>query len=82
MGIFIVAQVKVIPKIEGILGDFGAEPDKFTKMTFKISHVVQKIWPLMVLSVAGFGFALVKFAKFRNALVYLMMSKWRLLRNL
>lgn len=82
IGIFIGAQLKVVPQIEGILGDFAAEPDAFTKIVFTISHVVQKIWPLIIISIAAFGVSLFKFAKFRDGIVYLMMSKWRLLRNL
>jgi len=82
IGIFIGAQLKVVPQIETILGDFSAEPDQFTKIVFTISHVVQKIWPLIILAIAAFGVSLFKFAKFRDGLVYLMMSKWRLLRNL
>ena len=62
--------------------DFNAEPDQFTKVVFQVSHVTQKIWPLIIISIVGFGMSLAKFAKFRNGLVFLMMSKWRLLRNL
>jgi len=82
IGIFIGAQLKVVPQIETILGDFAAEPDAFTKIVFTTSHVVQKIWPLIIIAIASFGFSLFKFAKFRDGIVYLMMSKWRLLRNL
>ena len=82
IGIFIGAQLKVVPQIEGILGDFAAEPDQFTKIVFTTSHVVQKIWPLIIIAIAAFGISLFKFAKFRDGIVYLMMSKWRLLRNL
>jgi type II secretory pathway component PulF len=82
VGIFITAQLKVVPQIESILSDFNAEADQFTKIVFKVSHVTQKIWPLIIISIVSFGLALAKIPKFRNGLVYLMMSKWRLLRNL
>lgn len=82
VGIFITAQLKVVPQIEGILTDFNAEADQFTKVVFTISHITKKIWPLIILSIAGFGMSLAKFPKFRGGLVYLLMSKWRLLRQL
>ena len=82
IGIFIGAQLKVVPQIEGILSDFEAEPDAFTKIVFKTSHVTKKIWPFVVMAMVGFALAIARIATFRAALVYLMMSKWRLLRQM
>jgi type II secretory pathway component PulF len=49
---------------------------------FTISHVTQKIWPLVLLSMFGTLAGLVFVEKFRNAVLFMAMSKWRILRQL
>lgn len=82
IGIFIVAQSKVVPEIEGMLGDFGAEPDAFSAVMFKVSHVTRKVWPATISLMIGV-FCAIKFARpVRDAVLALLMSRIRLLRSL
>lgn len=81
-GIFIVAQCKVVPQIEGMLADFNAEPDAFSAIVFKISHVTQKVWPAFVLVVGGIVATLAFVRPVKDVLLALLMSKIRLLRSL
>ena len=82
IGIFIVAQSKVVPEIEGMLGDFGAEPDAFSAFMFKVSHITRKVWPATVTLIIGAACA-IKFSRpVRDTVLALMMSKIRLLRSL
>lgn len=82
IGIFITAQCKVVPQIEGMLADFKAEPDAFSAIVFKISHVTQKIWPAFVLAVGGAVATLVFARPVKDLVLALMMSKLKLLRDL
>jgi type II secretory pathway component PulF len=82
IGIFIVAQCKVVPQIEGMLNDFKAEPDAFSAIVFKVSHVTRKVWPVFVLLLGG-SVALVVFVRpVRDVVLALLMSKIKLLRDL
>lgn len=82
IGLFIIAQVKIVPEVEGMLGDFNAEPDPFSKTLFKVSHVVQKVWPVMVIGLMSLACVFFFVTKVRNFIVNMLMSKWRLLRQL
>lgn len=82
IGLFIVAQLKIVPEVEGLLMDVKQEPDPFSKQLFKISHVVKKIWPVVVFGMLGTLGTFLFVEKVRNFVVTLAMSKWRLLRQL
>lgn len=82
IGIFIGAQCKVTPQIEGLLADFDAEPDAFSALMFQISHVTRKVWPAFV-TISVIIILIVTFARpVRNFILALMMSKMRLLRTM
>jgi len=82
VGIFIIAQCKVVPQIEGMLKDFGAEPDPFSKIVFDISHVTQKLWfPFVTL--VGITVATIAFVRpVKDFILAMLMSRLKLLRDL
>jgi len=82
MGIFIVAQCKVVPQIEGMLDDFNAEPDAFSAIVFKISHVTQKVYPAFILMLVGAGLTLAYCRPVKDFVLAVGMSRMRLLRDL
>lgn len=82
VGAFIVSQVKIVPQVEEMLMGVGAEPDGMTAISFKISHLTQKIWPIVVVSIIAIGVIIARSSKVRNLLLGFGMAKWRLLRLL
>ena len=82
IGAFITSQVKIVPQVEEMLSGVGAKPDGMTAISFKVSHITQSIWPVVVLSLIGTGITIWRSEKVRNFLLGLAMSKWRLLRLL
>ncbi len=82
IGIFIGAQCKVTPQIEGLLADFDAEPDAFSALMFQISHVTRKVWPSFVTIAVIIILILTFMRPVRNFILALMMSKMRLLRTM
>ncbi|MDF1823946.1 MAG: type II secretion system F family protein [Verrucomicrobiales bacterium] len=80
--LFIGAQLQIIPQIEKILDDMKQEPDAVSGFLFKMSHVTQKIWLLLVGGMVGSVSAFMFIEKVRNAVTFFMMSKWRLLKKL
>ena len=82
VGAFITSQVKIVPQVEEMLAGVGAKPDGMTAISFKISHITQSVWPVVVLTIIGIAIVIWRSAKVRNFLLGLAMSKWRLLRLL
>lgn len=82
IGLFIIAQLKIVPEVEGLLMDVKQEPDPFSKQLFKISHVVKKVWPVVIFGMLGTLSVFLFVEKVRNFIVNMAMSKWRLLRQL
>jgi type II secretory pathway component PulF len=82
IGAFITSQVKIVPQVEEMLSGVGAKPDGMTAISFKVSHITQSIWPVVVLSLIGIAITIWRSEKVRNLLLGLAMSKWRLLRLL
>lgn len=80
LGIFIGAQCKVTPQIEGLLADFDAEPDAFSALMFKISHVTRKVWPAFVTILTTIVLILAFIRPVRETVLALLMSKIGLLR--
>jgi type II secretory pathway component PulF len=80
--LFIGAQLRIIPEIEGILDDIGQEPDPLSGMLFKLSHFTQKVWVVVVAGLLGSVFSFLFIEKVRSAVVFFMMARWRLLRKL
>jgi len=82
VGLFVVAQLKVVPQVEGLLNDVKQTPDAFSGFMFKVSHVTKKIWPLIFGGMVGVGALFAFVEKARSITLNLAMSKWRLLRRL
>lgn len=80
--LFVVAQLKIVPEVEGLLSDVDQEPDKFSNIMFGISHVTQVIWPFVIGGLIATAIIIWKVDSIRNTILYMMMSKWRLLRQL
>ena len=79
---FIMSQVRIVPQVEGMLTNIKQKPDPFTQIMFGMSHVTQKIWPGIVIGILTLFILVWRSLKFRNILLNLMMSKWRLCRQL
>ncbi len=82
IGLFIVAQLKIVPQVEGMILEVGQTPDTLSAFFFKISHITQNTWPIVVAAIVGAGCAFIFSEKTRNHVVVFMMSKWKLLRKL
>ncbi len=80
--LFIIAQLKIVPEVEGLLNDVNQQPDPLSAVLFKISHVTQNIWVFVVGGIIGFVLLLITSSKARNTIVSILMSKWRILRQL
>lgn len=80
--LFIGAQLQIIPQIEKILDDMNQEPDAISGFLFKLSHLTQKIWVLLVGGMLAAVGSFLFIGKVRSAVTFFMMSKWRLLKKL
>ena len=82
IGAFITSQVKIVPQVEEMLNGVGAKPDGMTAISFQVSHFVQAIWHVFVITVIALGIAIAKVEKVQSLIMGVAMSKWRLLRLL
>ncbi len=82
MGAFIIAQVKIVPQVEEMLGGVGAKPDGMTAISFKVSHFTQAVWPVFVIGLITLAITIFRSTHVRNAILGFVMSKWRLMRLL
>lgn len=80
--IFIASQLQIIPEIEKILKGMRQTPDGLTGILFKISHVTQKVWVLVVGGIIGATYAYLNVPRIRNAVTFFMMARWGLLKKL
>lgn len=80
--LFIGAQLKIVPEIEKIIRDVGQEPDTISGILFKVSHVIQKIWVLIIGALVGAASAFLFLPKVRASVTFFLMARWRLLRRL
>ncbi len=81
-GAFVVAQVKIVPQVEDMLSQVKQEPDPLTKAAFGMSHFIQDFWPLIFAGAVGVILTLSFSKNAQTFVLNLMMSKWRLLKNL
>jgi len=79
---FIISQVKIVPQVEEMLLGVGAEPDGITAISFKISHITQSIWWIVVGSIIATAIIISRSKKVQGLLLGIGMSRWRLLRML
>lgn len=79
---FIMSQVRIVPQVEDMLLQVSQRPDPFTELMFSVSHLTQKVWPAVVLGIIITALLLWRVSKFRNAVLTLVMARWRLFRQL
>ncbi|MDX1679225.1 MAG: type II secretion system F family protein [Akkermansiaceae bacterium] len=82
LGAFIVSQVKIVPQVEEMLADVGAEPDGMTAISFAVSAFTQKVWPFVIMGIIAIIVIIARSSKVKNFLLGFGMAKWRLLRLL
>lgn len=80
IGAFIASQVKIVPQVEQMMT--GIEAKGFVALSFKISHTVKKIWPVVVLLLITIVVVIWKVAPVRNFLVNLCMARIRIVRRM
>ena len=78
VGAFIVSQVKIVPQVETMMG--AMEAKGLVKLSFQVSHIVQAIWPIVVLSLLGTGITIWKSTVIKNTITNLAMAKFRVVR--
>ncbi|NWK54871.1 type II secretion system F family protein [Verrucomicrobiaceae bacterium N1E253] len=77
-GAFIYSQVKIVPKVKEMMGSI--EPEGFVALSFKLSHLMQQIWPYMVAIILAIVIAFWRSLKLRNAATNLAMARFRVIR--
>ena len=80
VGAFIASQVKIVPQVEQMMA--GMEAKGFVKLSFEVSHIVQKIWPIVVLSLLAIVVTIWKSTPIKNMLTNLAMAKFRVVRTM
>ena len=80
IGAFIASQVKIVPQVETMMA--GMEAKGFVKLSFQVSHVVQKIWPLVVLMLIAAAITVWKSNAVKNMIINLAMAKFRVVRSM
>ncbi|BDS08502.1 secretion system protein [Oceaniferula spumae] len=78
VGAFIASQVKIVPQVEKMMA--GMEAKGFVALSFKVSHVVQEIWGVVVLIMLGIAAVIWKSDKIRNTITNLAMARFRVVR--
>jgi len=79
-GAFIASQVKIVPQVETMMA--GMEPKGLVKLSFQVSHVVQAIWPIVVLIMVATGITIWKSISIKNMIINLAMAKFRVVRSM
>ena len=82
IGLFIWSQVSVVSKVEETIASVKQTPDAMSLVFFKISHVVQKVWPLFIVCALTVIIVLSKSQKLRSQLLEEAMKRWTLLRKM
>lgn len=82
IGLFIYSQVFVVSQVEETLKSVRQEPDQISVVIFAISHVVQNIWPLLVIAITAFITGVFRSASLRQNLLIFLMKHWHLLTKL
>ena len=81
-GAFIVSQVKIVPQVEQMMASVRQKPDGLTAISFNVSHLVQKVWPVVIIAILSTAITIWRSEKIRTIILGFAMSKWRLLRML
>ena len=78
VGAFIASQVKIVPQVETMM--VGIEPKGLVKLSFQISHIVQAIWPFVVLILLAAAITIWKSTLVKNMITNLAMARFRVVR--
>ena len=78
IGAFIASQVKIVPQVETMM--VGIEPKGLVKLSFQISHIVQAIWPFVVLILLAAAITIWKSTVVKNMITNLAMARFRVVR--
>ena len=78
LGAFIASQVKIVPQVEEMMS--GIEPTGVVKLSFQLSHFVQKTWPGIVLALLLIILCIWKINPLRIFLINLCMARFRIVR--
>ena len=78
IGAFIASQVKIVPQVEKMMGSMEAKG--LVALSFKVSHVVQKTWPLVIMILIAAVVTVWKSNMVKNTLMNLAMAKFRVVR--
>ena len=78
IGAFIASQVKIVPQVEKMMGSMEAKG--LVALSFKVSHVVQKTWPLVIMILIAIVVTVYKSNMVKNTLMNLAMAKFRVVR--
>jgi len=75
---FIGSQVKIVPQVETMMA--GMEAKGFVALSFKISHVVQDIWHMVVLGLLAIVIIVWKSHTVKNIIMNMTMARVRVVR--
>ena len=78
IGAFIASQVKIVPQVEKMMGSMEAKG--IVALSFQVSHVVQKVWPAVVLGLIAAAVIVWKSNMVKNVIMNLAMAKFRVVR--
>ncbi|MBT8036168.1 MAG: type II secretion system F family protein [Verrucomicrobiae bacterium] len=78
IGAFIASQVNIVPQVENMM--VGMEAKGLVKLSFEISHVVQKVWPMVVLGLLAILITVWKCNPVQNMIMNLAMAKFRVVK--
>jgi len=82
IGAFIVSQVRIVPQVEQMMASVRQKPDGLTALSFKVSHLVQAVWPVVIIAIISTAIVIWRSEKVRTVILGFAMAKWRLLRML
>jgi type II secretory pathway component PulF len=82
IGAFIVSQVRIVPQVEKMMASVRQKPDGLTAISFNVSHLVQAVWPVVIIAILSTAVMIWRSEKIRTVILGFAMSKWRLLRML
>jgi type II secretory pathway component PulF len=82
IGAFIVSQVRIVPQVEQMMASVRQKPDGLTALSFKVSHLVQAVWPVVIIAILSTVIVIWRSEKIRTIILGFAMAKWRLLRML
>ncbi len=75
---YIASQVKIVPQVEQMMA--GITPSGIVAVSFSVSHVVQKIWPVVVIALITITLVIWKINPVQSFLINLSMARFKVVR--